>query len=92
MDEEIRREIRKIALQNAFEHEGKTQEKIVLAKILGKKPEFRSKVKEIVDDIAEIVLAVNQISFEEQKNEIEGNFPEILIPKEKSEERDGLPP
>lgn len=92
MDEEIRKEIRKIALQNAFEHEGKTQDKIVLAKILGTKPEFRSKVKEIVGDIAEIVLAVNQISFEEQKNEIEENFPEILIPKEKIEERDGLPP
>ena len=92
MDEEIRKEIRKIALQNAFEHEGKTQDKIVLAKILGTKPEFRSKVKEIVGDIAEIVSVVNQISFEEQKNEIEENFPEILIPKEKIEERDGLPP
>ena len=92
MDEEIRKEIRKIALQNAFEHEGKTQDKIVLAKILGTKPEFRSKVKEIVGDIAEIVSAVNQISLDEQKNEIEGNFPEILIPKEKIEERDGLPP
>ena len=92
MDEEIRKEIRKIALQNAFEHEGKTQDKIVLAKILGTKPEFRSKVKEIVGDIAEIVSAVNQISFEEQKKEIEGNFPEMLIPKEKIEEREGLPP
>jgi len=92
LDEEIRKEIRKIALQNAFEHEGKTQDKIVLAKILGTKPEFRSKVKEIVGDIAEIVSAVNQISFEEQKKEIEGNFPEILIPKEKIEEREGLPP
>ena len=71
MDEEIRKEIRKLALQNAFEHEGKTQDKIVLAKILGTKPEFISKVKEIVGDIAEIVSAVNQISFEEQKKEIE---------------------
>ena len=92
MDEEIKKEIRKIALQNAFEHEGKTQDKIVLAKILGTKPEFRSKVKEIVGDIAEIVSAVNQISFEEQRKEIEENFPEILIPKEKIEEREGLPP
>ena len=92
MDEEIRKEIRKIALQNAFEHEGKTQDKIVLAKILGTKPEFRSKVKEIALDIAEIVFAVNQISFEEQRKEIEENFPEILIPKEKIEEREGLPP
>jgi len=92
LDEEIKKEIRKIALQNAFEHEGKTQDKIVLAKILGTKPEFRSKVKEIVGNIAEIVSAVNQISFEEQRKEIEENFPEILIPKEKIEEREGLPP
>ncbi len=92
MDDEIRKEIRKIALQNAFEHEGKTQDKIVLAKILGTKPEFRSKVKEIVGNIAEIVSAVNQISFEEQRKEIKENFPEILIPKEKIEEREGLPP
>ncbi len=92
MDDEIRKEIRKIALQNAFEHEGKTQDKIVLAKILGTKPEFRSKVKEIARDIAEIVSTVNQISFEEQRKEIEKNFPEILIPKEKIEEREGLPP
>jgi glutamyl-tRNA synthetase len=92
LDEELRKEIRKIALQNAFEHEGKTQDKIILAKILGTKPEFRSKVKEITGDISEIVLDVNQIPFEEQKKEIEENFPEILIPKEKIEEREGLPP
>lgn len=92
MDEEIRREIRKIALQNAYEHEGKTQDKIVLAKILGTKPEFRSKAKEIAQDISEIVSLVNQISLEEQKKEIEENFPDVLIPKEKIEEREGLPP
>jgi glutamyl-tRNA synthetase len=92
LDIDLRKEIRKIALQNAFEHEGKTQDKIVLAKILGTKPEFRSNVKEIVGDITEIVAEVNQISFEEQMKEIEENFPEILIPKEKIEEREGLPP
>jgi len=92
LDEDIRKEIRKIALQNAFEHEGKTQDKIVLAKILGTKPEFRTRVKEISEDIKLVVLAVNQISFEEQRKEIEENFPEILIPKEKNEEREGLPP
>lgn len=92
MDEEILKEIRKIALQNAFEHEGKTQDKIVLAKILGTKPEFRSKVKEIIGDISQAVSSVNQLSLEEQQKEIEENFPEILIPKEKIEEREGLPP
>ena len=92
MDDDIKSEIRKVALQNAFEHEGKTQDKIVLSKILGTKPEFRSKVKEIIGDISEIVSSVNQLSFEDQKKEIEENFPDLLKPKEKVEEREGLPP
>jgi len=92
LDAEIRREIRKVAFQNAFEHDGKTQDKIVLAKILGTKPEFRPIIKEIIIDIAEIVSAVNQLSLEEQRKEIKENFPDILIPREKIEEREGLPP
>jgi len=92
LEEEIQKEIRKLALQNAFEHEGKTQDKIILAKILGTKPEFRTKAKEIAGEISEIVSSVNQLTIEEQKKEIEENFPEILIPKEKVEEREGLPP
>ena len=91
MDEELRNEIRKMALQNAFEHGGKTQDKIILGKILGTKPEFRSKVKEISADISEIVLSVNQLSRDEQEKEIQEKFPEILAPKEKIEEREGLP-
>jgi len=91
MDEELRKEIRKLALQNAFEHEGKTQDKIILGKILGTKPEFRTKVKEITEDISKIVANVNQLSSEEQKKEIDENFPEILVPKEKIKEREGLP-
>lgn len=92
MDAEAKREIRKIALQNAFEHGGKTQDKIVLAKILGSKPEFRDKVKEITEDIKNTVLSVNGMSLEEQRKEIEENFADILTPKEKVEEREGLPP
>ena len=92
LDEKVREEVRKIALQNAFEHEGKTQDKIVLAKILGTKPEFRSKVKEIIGEISEIVAQVNQTSFAEQKKEIEEKYPELLKPKEKVEEKEGLPP
>ncbi|MFB5620174.1 MAG: glutamate--tRNA ligase, partial [Nitrosopumilus sp.] len=90
MDEELRKEIRKMALQNAFEHEGETRDKIILGKILGTKAELRSKVKEISAEISEIVSSVNQLSLEEQEKEIKENFPEILIPKEKIEEREGL--
>jgi len=92
LNDDIKNEIRKFALQNAFEHEGKTQDKVVLSKILGTKPEFRTKVKEIIGEISEIVSSVNQISLEGQKKEIEENFPELLKPKEKIEEREGLPP
>ena len=91
MDEELRKEIRKMALQNAFEHGGETRDKIILGKILGTKPEFRSKVKEIGEDISEIVSSVNQLSSEEQETEIKKDFPEIMIPKEKIQEREGLP-
>ena len=91
MDEEIKKEIRKMTLQNAFEHEGETRDKIILGKILGTKPEFRTKVKEISIEIAEIVSSVNKLSIDEQKKEIDENFPEILAPKEKIKEREGLP-
>ncbi len=71
MDEEIKKEIRKLTLQNAFEYGGETRDKIILRKILGTKPEFRTKVKEISIEISEIVSNVNQLSIEEQKKEIE---------------------
>ena len=91
MDEELKKEIRKMALQNAFEHGGETRDKIILGKILGTKPEFRNKVKEISKDITEIVSSINKLSSEEQESEIKENFPELLAPKEKIEEREGLP-
>ena len=93
MDEQLKKEIRKNALQNAVEHDGKTHEKIVLSKILGSNPELRSKVKEIISEISSIVADVNKISLGEQKSEIQNNFPEILAQKVKvPEERKGLPP
>jgi len=92
LNDDLRKDIRKFALQNAFEHEGQTQDKIVLSKILGTKPEYRTKVKEIIGDISEIVASINQISIEDQRKEIEENFPEILKPKEKIVQREGLPP
>ena len=91
MNEYLKKEIRKIALQNAYEHGGKTQGKIVLGKILGAKPELRTKVKEIKEDIEEIVISVNQSPLEEIEKEIKKEFPEVLKPKEKIEEREGLP-
>ena len=92
MDDDLKKEIRKIALQNAVEHDGQTRNKIVLSKILGTKPDLRSKVNDIIKEISSIVDDVNKISLTEQKLEIEKEFPEILVPKEKQKQREGLPP
>lgn len=91
MNDDIKKEIRKLTLQNAYEHGGQTLDKIVLGKILGTKPEFRSKVKEISSEISEIVSLVNKLSLAEQEDEIKRDFPEILIPKDKIKEKEGLP-
>lgn len=92
MDDSIKEKIRKLALQNAIEHDGKTQDKIILSKALGTIPELRSQVKEIAPIILDIVNSINQIPFEQQKSEIAKEFPDLLVEKPKKEEREGLPP
>jgi glutamyl-tRNA synthetase len=93
LDDDLKKEIRKIALQNAVEHDGKTKDKVVLSKSLGTIPELKNNVKEAIPEIASIVSQVNDMSIEEQKTEIQNNFPEILDVKENvKEERVGLPP
>jgi glutamyl-tRNA synthetase len=93
LDDDLSNEIRKIALQNAIEHDGNTKDKIVLSKILGTRPDLRNKSKEIIGEISSIVIEINKLSLSQQKKEIEENFPELLISeKKKPEERTGLPP
>jgi glutamyl-tRNA synthetase len=92
LDDAVKAKIRKIALQNAIEHGGKTQDKIVLAKILATEPQLRGQVKEIMPTISEVVSSVNQMSQELQRKEVESDFPDLLAEKPKKEEREGLPP
>ncbi len=93
MDEDIKKEIRKFALQNAYEHKGKTNEKIVASKILGVRPDQRKNVPELMQACVPIVKEINSFSTNQIITEIENNFPEILIPKEKlSKEEQTFPP
>ena len=93
MDDDVKKEIRKFALQNAVEHDGKTNAKIVLAKILGSRSELRNNVKEVAEECSIIVTNVNAISLSGQQGEIKTSFPELLTYTKKSvEERHGLPP
>jgi len=93
LDEDIKKEIRKFALQNAVDHDGKTNEKIVLSKILGSRAELRKNVKDVIGECSNIVADVNSISLSEQESEIKAKYPELLtIPKKIIEEREGFPP
>jgi glutamyl-tRNA synthetase len=86
----LRELIHKSALLNAVRHDGKAQTGPVVGKILGEKPEYRNKVKELTAVINEIVKEVNKLSLDEQKRIVEKNWPETLG-KEKAEEKK-LPP
>ena len=77
-DEEIKNQIRKLALQNAAEHDGQTRDKTILAKILGTVPELSQKGHEISPVIAEVVSEINQIPLEQQQKEIAEKYPELL--------------
>jgi len=93
LNDDLKKEIRKFALQNAFEHNGKTNEKVVLSKVLGSKPEQRKNVPEVMKVCVPIVKEINSLTMSQITTEIENNFPEILKPKEKvSEEERTFPP
>jgi glutamyl-tRNA synthetase len=87
----LKESIRKIALLNAVRHNGKAQTGPVIGKILGEKPEYRTRVEEISALANRIVVEVNRLSFDEQKHIIEERWPESLV-KEKVEEERRLPP
>jgi glutamyl-tRNA synthetase len=88
---ELREAIRKVALLNAIRHDGKAQAGPVIGKILGEKPEFRTKVKELSALVNGIVKEVNSLPLSEQQHIVEENWPE-LVEKEKVEEEKHLPP
>ncbi|NWF87143.1 glutamate--tRNA ligase [Candidatus Bathyarchaeota archaeon] len=88
---ELKEIIRKIALLNAVKHGGKAQSGSVIGKILGEKPEFRTKVKELSALVNEIIEEVNNLSLGEQQRIVANEWPESLI-KEKVDEEKRLPP
>ena len=85
-NEELRGLIRKIALINAVQHDGKAQAGPIVGKILGEKQDLRTQVKELSALINEVVNEVNSLNFEKQKQIVEENWPETFK-KEKAEEK-----
>jgi glutamyl-tRNA synthetase len=90
-DKELRELIRKTALLNATQHNGKAQAGALIGKIIGERQELKTKAKELSALVGEIVSEVNSISAEEQKRIVENEWPQALK-KEKAEEEKHLPP
>jgi glutamyl-tRNA synthetase len=90
-DKDLKEHIRKTALLNAVKHKGEAQLGPVIGKILGEKPELRSKVKELSDLANEVIREVNGLSLQEQLRIIEEKWPDTLV-KEKVQEERLLPP
>lgn len=91
--DDLSREIRKIALKNALEHGGTAREGTVMARLLGTRPELRNIVGEIRGDVAEAISAVNAMSADAQRAEIESEFPEAAVKTrpDKPSRPEGLP-
>jgi glutamyl-tRNA synthetase len=87
---ELRELVRKAALLNAIQHDGKAQAGPIVGKIVGEKHELKTKVKELSGLISEVVEEVNSLSVEEQRRIVEKKWPEALK-KERVEEERRLP-
>ncbi|MBM3897459.1 MAG: glutamate--tRNA ligase [Thaumarchaeota archaeon] len=93
MNEELRTVIVKLALVNAFKHDGRADAGAVLAKILGEHQELKQKAKELVPEIRAIVQDLNKLSTASQKEKLETEFPEAYAELfEKKEEVKQFPP
>jgi glutamyl-tRNA synthetase len=90
-DTPLRERIRKLALLNAVNYEGKAQQGPVTGKLLAEIPHLKPEVKNITPIIAEIVEEVNRLDFQEQKRLVETNWPGLLD-QGKAEEARELPP
>ncbi|MFH1228806.1 MAG: glutamate--tRNA ligase [Candidatus Aenigmatarchaeota archaeon] len=81
--------IKKHALVNAVEFDGKASVQSVMGKVLGEKPDLKSDMAGLGRETARIVKEVNSWPLDKQKQELE-KFGDIKKPEKV--EREGLPP
>ena len=74
--------IRKYALQNAAQHEGKASAGNVMGRVIAEDPSLKAKIVQVKKDIDLIVKEVNSLSPAVQLKELQERFPELLEKKE----------
>lgn len=91
IDSETEKLIKIIALKNSIEHDGKAQHEVVIAKLVGSRPELRSQIKSLISEIKVTVQQINALSLADQKLLFEEFAPGKVTPKKHVEEHH-LPP
>ncbi|MFH1641649.1 MAG: glutamate--tRNA ligase [Nanoarchaeota archaeon] len=84
---DLTKSIRKFALANAIKYNGKANPCAILGHIFGENPELKKKAKDVSKEIMKIINEINNLSMEQQKNELEKISPDMLK-KKKEEKRD----
>jgi glutamyl-tRNA synthetase len=83
--------ILKWALKNALDHGGKALQNAVLSKIVREDSSLKTRIKELLPLVEEIVNQVNSMNINEQKSLLEELAPDLLLYEKKIEEKK-LPP
>ncbi|HEY1247619.1 MAG TPA: glutamate--tRNA ligase, partial [Nitrososphaera sp.] len=91
IDPETEKLIKIIALKNSIEHDGKAQHEVVIAKLVGSRPELRSQIKLLISEIKATVQQINALSLADQKLLFAEFAPGKVTPK-KHTEAHHLPP
>ncbi len=78
--------IRKYALLNAYEYGGEADIGSVIGKVIQERPELKEDIDTLKQDTADVVGDVNELSADEQRDELEAIAPELLEYEE--DERD----
>ena len=92
VDEEFLLFVKKAALKNAIEHEGKAKVDRVVAKVIASRSDIKPKIKEYIPIIAKIVDEVNSLNLNEQKSMLEDIAPEMLEKTKVEQKEYRLPP
>ncbi len=90
--EEIKLIIKKFALQNAVKYDKTPQAGAVMGKVMAQ-PELRSKAKEIIVLVNEVLVEIDRMTPEAREEELNKLAPELIAElSEKKEPEKGLPP
>ncbi|MDP2749881.1 MAG: glutamate--tRNA ligase [Nanoarchaeota archaeon] len=87
VDESVKQAIKKYALLNGVSFSGKASPGTVLGKLIGDMPELRSRIKDLMPVINQIISEINNLNVETQMMQLKELAPELLEKKEEKQER-----